>query len=93
MKKANFQLNTYTILCMRYLAPAIPLELVVQDYFTHLDIKTIKRRANLQDLPFPVFKLEETKKSPWMVRLEDFAIFLDKQYILHKHDYDAMHSL
>ncbi|WP_409448989.1 pyocin activator PrtN family protein [Acinetobacter baumannii] len=62
MKKANFQLNTYTILCMRYLAPAIPLELVAQDYFTHLDIKTIKRRANLQDLPFPVFKLEETKK-------------------------------
>ncbi|ETQ71823.1 pyocin activator protein PrtN domain protein [Acinetobacter baumannii UH5107] len=47
----------------------------------------------MQDLPFPVFKLEETKKSPWMVRLEDFAIFLDKQYIFHKHDYDAMRSL
>ncbi|MDC4441462.1 pyocin activator PrtN family protein [Acinetobacter baumannii] len=43
-------------------------------------------------MPFPAFKLEQSAKAPWMVRLEDFAIYLDQQYALYRHDYDAINS-
>jgi len=55
-------------------------------------VKTARKKANFHQLPFPTFKLEQSAKAPWMVRLEDFAIYLDQQYALHRHDYDAMNS-
>ena len=92
MKMQDPKLNTFTMLCMRYMSPVVHLDTIVEDYFTHMDVKTARKKANFHQLPFPAFKLEQSTKAPWMVRLEDFAIYLDQQYALHRHDYDAMTS-
>lgn len=84
------KLNTFTMLCMRYVSLVVQLGTIVEDYFTHMDVKTARKKANFHQLPFPTFKLEPSAKAPWMVRLEDFAIYLDRQYALHRQDYDAM---
>ena len=77
---------------MRYVSPVIYLDTIVQAFFTHMDVKTARKKANFHELPFLAFKIEQSAKAPWMVRLEDFAIYLDKQYALHRHDFDAMNS-
>lgn len=92
MKHIDPKLNTYTMLCMRYVSPVVHLDTIVQDYFKHMDVKTARKKVNFHELPFPAFKIEQSAKAPWMVRLEDFAIYLDQQYALHRHDYDAMNS-
>ncbi|RZG46968.1 pyocin activator PrtN family protein [Acinetobacter wuhouensis] len=93
MEKPDLKLNTFTILCMRYLSPIVPLDTIVEDYFTHIDIKTARKRANFHELPFPAFRIDNSNKAPYMVRLEDLAIFLDSLYQTHKHDYDAMNNV
>jgi len=80
------------MLCMLCISPVVHLDIIVEDFFTHMDVKTACKKANFHQLPFPAFKLEESAKAPWMVRLEDFAIYLDQQYALHRHDYDAINS-
>lgn len=37
------------------------------------------RRASLNDLPFPTFKLNESAKAPYMVKVTDLAKYIDDQ--------------
>ena len=92
MKMQDPKLNTFTMLCMRYMSPVVHLDTIVEDYFTHMDVKTARKKANFHQLPFPAFKLEQSTKAPCIVRLEVFAIYLDKQFALLRHDFDAMNS-
>lgn len=55
------------------------LEKVVALYFPHLSEREWKRRASLQQFPFPVFRPEKSQKSPWMVNVNELAAYLDKQ--------------
>ncbi|WP_374255079.1 pyocin activator PrtN family protein [Acinetobacter brisouii] len=87
------QLSSYHILMLRYGSPVVLLETVVNDYFPHMDIKHANRRANAQDLPFPVFKSEPNNKlAKWFVNIADLAVYLDKQCSIAKKDFVAMNG-
>ncbi len=54
----------------------IPLEEVCLELFG-LAYKTAVRKANLNELPVPVVRLNNSQKAPWMVHLSDLANFID----------------
>lgn len=92
--KANFspRINTYTMLVLRYMSPVVPLENIVEDYLSHMSLEVAKRKAIKQELPFPVARLGETQKAPWMVNLADLAVYIDQQTKLAQHDHKAMNG-
>ncbi|WP_228206906.1 pyocin activator PrtN family protein [Acinetobacter sp. LoGeW2-3] len=49
-------------------------------------------KKTFNHLPFPALKIEQSAKVPLMVRLKDFAIYLDRQNALHRQVYDSMNS-
>lgn len=57
----------------------VPLERVVAHYFPHLSEREWKRRAAMQQFPFPVFRPEKSQKAPWLVNVNQLAEYLDKQ--------------
>ncbi|RZH03129.1 pyocin activator PrtN family protein [Acinetobacter pittii] len=88
-----FLANSLFLLVARYQSPVVPLETIVKDYFSHMQIAEARRRANSQQLPFPAFRSEpENKKSTWMVNVADLAVYLDKQSQIAKQDHQAMHA-
>lgn len=89
----NIKPNALTLLMFRYQSPVVPLELVIEDFFTHLDMPQAKRRAAKQDLPFPVFKAEKSAKAPYLVSIEELALYLDQQANIGKEDFNNMHGL
>ncbi|MGY5392789.1 pyocin activator PrtN family protein [Acinetobacter sp. NigerLNRRAM0016] len=86
------QLNSFHVLMIRYSSPVVPLETIVNDYFTHMKIEEANRRANKMELPFPVFKSEETKKAKWFVNIAQFAAYLDRQSKVAEQDFKEMHG-
>lgn len=68
-------MNTTLLLASQYNAAAAPLEQVAKDYLG-IDAAQAKRRAAHDELPFPVFR--DGRKSPYLVRLEDLAKWIDK---------------
>jgi hypothetical protein len=78
---------------IRYSSPVVPLETIVNDYFTHMKIEEANRRANKMELPFPVFKSEDTKKAKWMVNIVQFAAYLDRQSEIANQDFKGMHNI
>ena len=92
--KTNFapRINTYTMLVLRYMSPVVPLELVVEDYLSHMSLEIAKRKAVRQELPFPVARLGEKQKASWMVNLADLAVYIDQQTALAQHDHKAMNG-
>ena len=78
---------------IRYGSPVVPLETIVNDYFSHMKIADANRCANKLDLPFPVFKSENTKKVKWMVNLIQLGAYLDQQSKIALQDHIAMNEL
>lgn len=89
---AVLQFNSFHVLMIRYSSPVVPLETIVNDYFTHMKIEEANRRANKMELPFPVFKSEETKKAKWMVNIAQFAAYLDRQSKVAEQDFNMMNK-
>lgn len=89
---AVLQFNSFHVLMIRYSSPVVPLETIVNDFFTHMKIEEANRRANKMELPFPVFKSEETKKAKWMVNIVQFAAYLDRQSEIANQDFKEMNS-
>lgn len=88
-----FLTNSLFLLVARYQSPVVPLETIVKDYFGHLQIEEARRKANKQQLPFPVFRSEkDNKKSKWMVNIADLALYLDKESKIAKEDHLAMNG-
>lgn len=87
------QINSFHALLIRYGSPVVPLETIVNDYFSHMKIADANRRANKLDLPFPVFKSENTKKAKWMVNIVQFAAYLDRQSEIANQDFKAFNTI
>lgn len=83
-------INTFSMLCMRYMSPVVPLDLVINDYLSYMSIEVAKRKALKQELPFPVVRLGEKQKASWVVNLSDLANYIDKQTVLAQQDHRAM---
>lgn len=69
---------THLALMSIYQAPAVRLELVCEDYFG-LSIEEAMRRAARNELPVPVFRLNNSRKAPLMVSCADLGAHIDKQ--------------
>lgn len=71
-------MNTYHSLLITFGKPHVRLEDIAKDYLPPMTEKTLKQRASLQQLSFPVFRAG-SNKSPWLVDLRDLAEYLDAQ--------------
>jgi len=56
--------------------PLISLEEVCGEFLS-LSYNTALRKARVNELPFPVLRLGDSQKSPWMVNIDDLAEFVD----------------
>lgn len=70
----------------------IKLEDVCEQYYPHITKAERLRKANKQEFPFSVFKLEpDNKRAPYFVHAADLAEVLDKQHELAKSDFTTLH--
>lgn len=83
-------MNTVFLLMAEFNTGQIPLESVCGKYLS-LDKTQAIRKALLQQLPFPVFRAG-TQKSPWLVKVEDLAKYLDEQHASAVEDWKKMQA-
>lgn len=57
-------------------APLIPLVDVASEYLG-LTPSTAKRKARCNDLPFPVFRLSDSQKAPWLITFDHFVEYIE----------------
>ena len=72
-----FQLNTLDYLFMRYRSMTVDLLSIVSDYYPHLSKAEALRKANNQEFPFSVFKIDQSKRAPFLVHVKDLANVLE----------------
>ncbi|WP_299692606.1 pyocin activator PrtN family protein [uncultured Vibrio sp.] len=58
--------------------PCIPLAEITEE-FLDISFSTAQRKARLNELPFPAFRLGLSQKSPWYVNLDDLAVYIDER--------------
>ena len=73
-----FQINTTELLFIKYRSMTVELMTVVSDYYPHLSKAEALRKANNQQFPFSVFKIDKSKRAPFLVHIKDLAAVLDK---------------
>ncbi|CAK1942272.1 Pyocin activator protein PrtN [Vibrio crassostreae] len=56
--------------------PCIPLAEVTEE-FLDISFTTAQRKARLNELPFPAFRLGLSQKAPWYVNLDDLAEYIE----------------
>lgn len=71
--------------------PLIPLEVVAKTYLG-LTTSTAKRKARLNDLPFPVLRLGDSQKSPWLVDFDHLAAYVERLATESQIDWRRMQS-
>lgn len=87
-----FQLNTLDYLFMRYRSMTVDLLSIVSDYYPHLSKAEALRKANNQEFPFSVFKIDQSKRAPFLVHVKDLANVLDIEYSKAAQDYSTFHQ-
>ncbi|MGQ1231756.1 pyocin activator PrtN family protein [Acinetobacter baumannii] len=87
-----FQLKTADYLFMKYRTMTVELMTVVQEYYPHLSKAEALRKANNQEFPFSVFKIDPSKRVPEMVHVQDLAGILDKKYSEAAKDFATFHQ-
>ncbi|MGA8883737.1 MAG: pyocin activator PrtN family protein [Acinetobacter sp.] len=86
------KLNTSDYLFIRYRSMTIELMTVIADYYPHLSKAEALRKANNQEFPFSVFKIDQSKRAPFLVRVEDLANLLDTEYSKASKDFATFHQ-
>lgn len=87
-----FKFNTMDYLFMKYHSMTVDLMTIVNDYYPHLSKAEALRKANNCEFPFSVFKIDKSKRAPFLVHLNDFADVLDKQYSQASKDFATFHQ-
>lgn len=86
-----FQMSTNDYLFMKYRTMTIELMTVVSDYYPHLSKAEALRKANNQEFPFSVFKIDKSKRAPFLVHVNDLADILDRHYSEASKDFATLH--
>ncbi|WP_267531129.1 pyocin activator PrtN family protein [Acinetobacter oleivorans] len=86
------QLTTTDYLFMKYRTMTVELMEVVQEYYPHLSKAEALRKANNQEFPFSVFKIDPSKRAPFLVHVQDLANILDKRYSEAAKDFATFHQ-
>lgn len=85
------KLNTIDYLFIKYRSMIVELMTIVTDYYPHLSKAEALRKANNQEFPFSVFKIDQSKRAPFLVHVKDLADILDKQYSEASKDFATFH--
>lgn len=85
------QLNTADYLFMKYRSITVDLVVLAKDYYPHVSKAELLRRANNQDFPFSVFKIDKSKRAPFLVNLNEFSRVLEKEYEEAASDFATLH--
>lgn len=87
----TFQMSMNEFLFIKYRSMTVDLMTIVSDYYPHLSKAEALRKANNQEFPFSVFKVDKSKRAPFLVHVKDFADILDKQYSEAYKDFATFH--
>jgi Pyocin activator protein PrtN len=71
--------KTEELLLSHYKTPIIPLALVVQDYFRHLNVEKFLKKTLNGEIPLPVVRMERSQKSAKGIHVTDLGAYLDRQ--------------
>ena len=85
------KIDTSDYLFMKYRSMTVELMTIVSDYYPHLSKAEALRKANNQEFPFSVFKIDQSKRAPFLVHVKDVADILDKQYLEASKDFATFH--
>ncbi|AXY55734.1 pyocin activator protein PrtN [Acinetobacter chinensis] len=88
----SLQLTATDYLFMKYRSMIVELMTIVADYYPHLSKAEALRKANNQEFPFSVFKIDQSKRAPFLVHVKDLADILDKQYSEASKDFATFHQ-
>lgn len=69
-------MNTKYALHARFGTPIVALADICEEFF-HINAETANGKANSQSLPIPSFRMEDHKRSPFMVHLDDLATHIE----------------
>ncbi|MFT6928213.1 MAG: hypothetical protein ACJAZP_003863 [Psychromonas sp.] len=72
-------MNTNFALLARFKSPFVALKDISKEFLGITPI-TAEQKAKACDLPFPTLKLRVSERSPTLVKVEDLAAYIDKQY-------------
>lgn len=76
-KASTPNLITINVLTARYgMNPLVELDKIAEE-FLKMSIATARRKANNYDLPFPVIRLGNSQKSPYVVHITELAKYID----------------
>jgi len=87
----DMQINTADFLFMKYRSMMVNLLDVAKDYYPHINKAELLRKANNQELPFSVFKIDKSKRAPFLVHVKDLAEAIDKEREAAAKNYAAFH--
>src|SRR6476619_6510910 len=57
----------------------VPIDQVCRDFFGHLTVDKLLRKALRGDLPLPIVRIETSQKAQRGVHLVDLAAYIDKR--------------
>jgi hypothetical protein len=86
----NIKAEDYLFMKYRTLTPN--LIDVAKDYYPHLSKFDVLRKANQQEFPFTVFKIDKSKRAPFMVHITELAKILDEEYQKASEDHVSLHQ-
>ncbi|EJG1716329.1 pyocin activator PrtN family protein [Vibrio parahaemolyticus] len=84
-------MNTHFALLARFESPAIELKQISQEFFG-ITPKTAEQRAKARNFPIPTFKLRDSERSPTLVKIEDLANHIDRQYEQAKNEWQLVND-
>ncbi|MBS9585790.1 pyocin activator PrtN family protein [Morganella morganii] len=84
-------MNTTFLLMAEYETSQIPLAVVAKK-FLNITEAYADKKANLGELPFPVYRDSTSQKSIRMVHISDLAEWIEKQRSKAKKEFNAMNN-
>ncbi|CCN85493.1 conserved hypothetical protein [Vibrio nigripulchritudo SFn27] len=84
-------MNTNFALLARFGSPTVQLKEICNEFFG-ITPKTAEERAKACDFPIPTFKLRESQRCPTMVKVEDLAQYIDKQYEVAQKEWQMVNA-
>lgn len=82
-------MNTAFALALRFETTIIPLKDICVE-FLGLTAKTANMRARTGEIEIPVFQLRESSKSPYLVKIEDLAFYIDECHRKAKEEWQSV---
>ncbi|TOQ09135.1 pyocin activator protein PrtN [Vibrio parahaemolyticus] len=67
------------------------LKQISQEFFG-ITPKTAEQRAKARNFPIPTFKLRDSERSPTLVKIEDLANHIDRQYEQAKNEWQLVND-